>query len=33
MLDLAMVAIILGSLYCVGLLIRWCFFQVEADEE
>lgn len=32
MLDLIMVAVLLGSIGLVGLLIRWCFYQVEAEE-
>ena len=32
MMDLAMVAVLLGCFGLVGLLIRWCFTEVESDE-
>ena len=32
MLDLIMVATLLGSFGAVWLLIRWCFHQVESEE-
>ena len=32
MLDLAMTAVLLASLALVGLLLRWCGRQVEAEQ-
>ncbi len=32
MLDLIMMVVLLGSIGLVSLLIRWCFYQVEAEE-
>ena len=30
--DLAMIALLLGSVFLVWLLIRWCHIQVESEE-
>ena len=32
MLDVAMIAVLLGSVGLVGLLIHWCAGEVEAEE-
>ena len=32
MTDLFMVAILSGCIAAIGFFIKWCFYQIEADE-